>query len=370
MDPRDDLSDLERPGVRLSDPGEVAAALPALLGFRPRESAVLISLTGSRTGRVGLTVRGDLPAAGEEVAAADLLVRSLCTDRPGGALLVVVSEAPDVPASRADGRARDGGPAGLPHRGLVREVVAALARGGVPVRAALLVRAGRWWSYDCPRACCAPEAGTVLPGGVTALEAASVATGMVVERDRSDLVRRIAAPSRPARAAMAATCDVVAVECSARIAEVGSAAMAEESWAAVIAAAGRCRPASSGQALGDRDIARVVWGLRDRDVRDRALELGIGPDAPAAEILWTECTRRAPGPLAAAPATLLAVSAWLRGDGAMANVALARALEAEPSYTLALLLGRALAECLPPAELRVLIRALPTRSEVGSRADP
>ncbi len=370
VDPRDDLSDLDRPDVRISDPGEIAAALPALLGFRPRESVVLISLTGSRTGRVGLTVRGDLPSVGEESAAAALFVRNLRTDRPSGALLVVVSEAPDVPSSRADGRAPDGGSAGLPHRGLVREVVIALARDGVPVRAALLVRAGRWWSYDCPRTCCAPEAGTVLPEGVTALEAASVATGMVVERDRSDLSRRIAAPSGPARAAMAATCDAVAVECSARAIEVGFAAFAEESWAAVTAAAGRCRPDCPRHALGDRDVARVVWGLRDRDVRDRAMQLATGPDAPAAEILWTECTRRAPGPLAAAPATLLAVSAWLRGDGAMANVALARALEAEPSYALAQLLSRALAECLPPAELRAMIRALATRCDAASRADP
>ncbi|MDP9390796.1 MAG: DUF4192 domain-containing protein, partial [Actinomycetota bacterium] len=44
VDPRDDLSDLDRPDVRISDPGEIAAALPALLGFRPRESVVLISL--------------------------------------------------------------------------------------------------------------------------------------------------------------------------------------------------------------------------------------------------------------------------------------------------------------------------------------
>lgn len=361
MDARDDLSDLDRPAVRLSDPGEIAAALPALLGFRPRESVVLVSLRGRGAARVGLTVRGDLPAAPDEPAAAALVVRSVRTDRPSGVLLVVVSEAADVAPSAAGGRAPDGPVPGLPHRGLVREVVLALAADDVPVRAALLVRAGRWWSYDCPDPCCAPAAGTLLPDGVTALEAASVATGMVVERDRSDLVDRIAAPSGPARAAMAAACDVVAIECSARVLKVGFDAVAEESWSAVTAAAGRCRPEGPGHALADRDVARVVWGLRDRDVRDRALELATGPDAPAAEILWTECTRRAPGPLAAAPATLLAVSAWLRGDGAMANVALGRALAAEPSYALARLLSRALAQCLPPEELRAVIRALPSR---------
>ncbi|WP_188959520.1 DUF4192 family protein, partial [Modestobacter marinus] len=56
------------------------------------------------------------------------------------------------------------------------------------------------------------------------------------------------------------------------------------------------------------------------------------------------------------PATLLAVSAWVRGDGALANVALDRALRSEPSYTFAGLLRSALDACLPPEEMRRLIR--------------
>jgi hypothetical protein len=223
------------------------------------------------------------------------------------------------------------------------------------VRDALLVRAGHWWSYRCPRPCCAPEAGTPLPDGVTALEAASVATGVVVERDRSDLARRITGPGGPARTAMAVACAEMAVECSARVLAVGFDQVAEESWSAITAAAARCGSGGPRLALTDDEIARVAWGLRDRDVRDRALGLATGTEGPAAEVLWTECTRRAPVPLDVAPATLLAVSAWLRGDGAMANVALARALAGEPTYALARLLSRALAECVPPAELRALI---------------
>jgi hypothetical protein len=127
----------------------------------------------------------------------------------------------------------------------------------------------------------------------------------------------------------------------------------------VLDALQRCRPgAPAAQALlTDQEVARLVWGLRDRAVRDRALELALGSDAAAAEQLWTECTRRAPAPLDAAPATLLAVSTWLRGDGAMADVALGRALASDPGYTLARLLAQALAACLPPVELRALIRA-------------
>lgn len=367
MDPRRSRSldpEPERFDVRISDPGDIAAALPALLGFRPRESVVLISLTGRGGVRVGLTVRGDLPPA-DGAAATAVLTRSVRTDRPSAVLVAVVSEAPDVPGADHVRRGRDGGPPGLPHRGLVHDVVVDLAQDGIPVRAALLVRAGRWWSYDCPRPCCAPGAGTALPEGVTALEAASVATGVVVERDRGDLVRRITGPGGPARGAMAAVCRRVAAECSARVLEVGFDAVAEESWSAVTAAAGRCRPGAARPALSDREVARVVWGLRDREVRDRALELATGAEAPAVEILWTECTRRAPAPLDAAPATLLAVSAWLRGDGAMANVALTRALAGEPTYALARLLAQALAGCVTPHQLREMISAALTGPEPG-----
>src|SRR3712207_8905524 len=45
--------------VRLGDAGELAAGLPHLLGFRPRESLVLVSLAGPNGARVGLTVRAE-----------------------------------------------------------------------------------------------------------------------------------------------------------------------------------------------------------------------------------------------------------------------------------------------------------------------
>jgi hypothetical protein len=336
--------------VRLSDLGELAASIPHLLGFRPHESVLLVSLTDPAGGRVGLTVRADIPPAEHTGAVAGVLTRGVLTDRPGGVLLAVVSESPDV-------REIPGGGEGLPHRGLVHQVVLALAAHRVPVPDAILVRDGRWWSYDCPHPCCAPGSGTPLPTGVTELEVAAVATGMVVEKDRDGLAGRIAPPDPRARNAMAAACARIAVACSEAVLEHGWDAVAEQSWTAVLEALARSRPGVpvARVRLTDEEVARLLWGLRDRAVRDRALELALGPDAAAAEQLWTECTRRAPAPLDAAPATLLAVSTWLRGDGAMADVALTRALAGDPGYALARLLAQALAGCMRPAELRGLI---------------
>jgi hypothetical protein len=337
--------------VRITDPGEIAAALPHLVGFRPAESVVLIALTGPGGGRVGLTVRADLPPPEHAAALAGALARSLAADRPAAVLLVVVSESAD---ERPPPFVRDLTDAPeLPHRLLVHHFVLTLALADIPVRNAMLVRGGRWWSYDCPHPCCAPGAGTPLPAEVTEFEVAAIASGQVVERDRGELVRRIAPLTGPAADAM----DAASMRVGDRYARgvlADAEGTARRSWTAILRALARCRP-GIGTPLGDREVARVVWGLTDIPVRDRALGLALGDDAPAAEVLWTECTRRSPPPLDAAPATLLAVSAWLRGDGAMANVALDRALRSRPGYVLAELLAQGLAACLPPERLRAMV---------------
>lgn len=320
--------------VSLADPGEIAAGLPMLLGFRPRESVVLVGLTGPRGVRVGLTVRGDIPPPEHGATMAGELVRSVRTARPQAVLLIVVSE-----ESAADD---------LPHRALVGELTLALHRDRLPLRDALLVGAGRWWSYDCPSTCCRPDRGTRLPQGPSALEVASVAAGVVVADSREELAARIA--PRPG-AGMAAVIRRVAADATARLHDVGDDVMTEESWAAVQVGLAHTR---AGTAVTDRALARVLWGLRDVAVRDRALQLALDED-PAVDSLWTDCLQRAPRRYVPAPATLLAVGAWLRGDGAMAGVALERALAAQRSYPLAGLLREALTGCMPPDQLRAVI---------------
>jgi hypothetical protein len=325
--------------VSLVDPGEIAAGLPHLLGFRPRESVVLISLTGPRGVRVGMTARADLPGPGYAGALAAWLSRSIRTAAPTAVLLVVVTEDPDV-----------GVDPDLPHRDLVHELTVALHRDRLPVRDALLVRGGRWWSYDCPSACCRPDCGTPLPTGTSELAAATVAAGVVVAGSREELAARIA-PCDSGRPRLAAVARTVAADAVRRLQSAGPDVMAEESWAAVEAGLAHSR---AGTTLSDRAMARLLWGLRDVLVRDRALLLALDED-PAVDSLWTDCIRRAPRRYVAPPATLLAVGAWLRGDGAMAGVALERALAADRGYRLAQLLSDGLAACMPPEQLRAVI---------------
>jgi Domain of unknown function (DUF4192) len=337
-----------RPQAHISlDPGEIAAALPYLLGFRPEESVVLVALGGDGGDRVGVTVRADLPPPGAGGPLVADLARRIATDGAAAAIVAVVSEdgdLPDVP----------GGP-DLPHRDLVHALVLELAAADVPVREAMLVRGGRWWSFDCPHACCAPGGGTPLPEGVSALAAACVAGGQVVAEDRAALAARLE-PSRDDRGEVLAAVLQVGMECATRLLDIGRDRLAEESWAVITDAVAGLRPGPRA-GVSDAVAARVAWGLRDTAVRDRAVGLALGDDAGAAAQLWTECVRRMPPPLDTAPATLLGLSAWLEGDGATAGLALRRARDSDPRYPLARDLEEALDRGVPPAQLREWLTA-------------
>ena len=342
--------------VRLGELGDLVAALPHLIGFRPRESLLAVSLRGRDRRRLGLTARVDLPPPAVADLVLPTLVRSMLTDSPGAVVLAVVSDAPDELSRPVRTRVPDGAPvAALPHRAVVGDAVRQFAAAGVPVQDTVLVRAGRWWSYDCTGGCCAPDAGTPVPRETGELAAAAVLGGQVVEDGRAALARRIAPVGFLAAAGMAHAAAEVGREVAGRTELIGRASVAQESWTAIRAAVARVAPGSV-RALPDRDVARLAWGLCDTGVRDRAMGLALGGSAAGAEVLWTELTRRVPVPLDVAPATLLAVTTWVRGDGAMSNVALDRALSRDPGHPLAQLLRGALDACLPPVEVRRLIR--------------
>ena len=64
--------------------------------------------------------------------------------------------------------------------------------------------------------------------------------------------------------------------------------------------------------------------------------------------LWTDVLQRVEPDLAAGPASLLAFAAWRCGNGALAGVAVERALAIEPAYSMARLMEEVLDQCLAP----------------------
>jgi hypothetical protein len=93
-------------------------------------------------------------------------------------------------------------------------------------------------------------------------------------------------------------------------------------------------------------LALVLTRLR---IRDDAWARMDPAHREAHRRLWTDVARRAQPGYAAAPASLLAVTAWQGGDGALANLAIDRALTDTPGYSMALLLRNALDAGVPPS---------------------
>ena len=103
-----------------------------------------------------------------------------------------------------------------------------------------------------------------------------------------------------------------------------------------------------------RLIATVLVRLRDLQVRDFALGT-MDQESDLYFDAWRWLLTKAPAGFIAAPATLLAVAAYERGDGALANVALSKAKEDQPNYSLIALLEQLFRSGKPPtifAELR------------------
>ena len=96
------------------------------------------------------------------------------------------------------------------------------------------------------------------------------------------------------------------------------------------------------------DAGRILVAMVEIEVRDVAWAQMTCTNASAHIDLWRDLLRRAPVELAAAPAALLGLAAWLAGEGALAWCAVDRCQEAEPGYTLAGLISQALAAAVDP----------------------
>jgi hypothetical protein len=108
-----------------------------------------------------------------------------------------------------------------------------------------------------------------------------------------------------------------------------------------------------GQITDHDQLAWLTVNLAELRVRDDAWARMDPKHRAAHRRLWTDVVRHACEPFVPAPASLLAFTAWQSGEGALANIALDRALAADPSYSMAHLLGQAVDAGLPPSAARL-----------------
>lgn len=316
--------------VRLSDPGELIAAVPHLLGFHPQDSVVLLALHGKQ---LGLTLRADLVDIEQASLLGEQMLVPLARQGPTGAVLVVIGGE----------LTPDGDP---PRRALVEVLDQVFSGAGIPLAhvawAAATAGGASWRCYDDPTC-----AGTVVDPAATPLAAATVAAGAVTYRSREEIAGLLAADDPAALRRRVALLRAADAEHP-----MGAAVRAQR----LTRLAELRRQAAAGDIeLSDGTVAEVASALCDHRVRDACLSWCTGPGAVAAERLWLALVRATPAPQRAEPAALLALVAYLRGDGALAGLAVEDALRACPEHSLSGLLRAALNGGLPPEVLRTVV---------------
>ncbi|MFJ9247340.1 DUF4192 domain-containing protein [Streptomyces sp. NPDC101776] len=358
--------------VTLRTPGELADALPYLLGYRPEDSIVLVALHDREgRGRFGGRARLGIPAGADDWASvARQLAHGLVTgsERRGPRPEQMIAYVCQEPAPGESGRQ-----VMERLRPLVQKLRTECGRLDVTVIEALCISDGRFWSYCCPiEGCCPVDGSSMGLPGTSVLAAAATYAGLQVRGTLRELRTRLLPWETAAALQQEVALDAAGMVLVPRILdEVSRADVAEETldlaqrimrrFAASPLVSGALHSDFRDDALLAHDeAATLILGLQDRTTRDRAAEWMEGDDAVPALRLWRSLARRCVGPYrehAAAPLTLAGWVAWSTGDDLEAREALAMALGADPDYLFARLLHQACNEGLDPESIRRCLRA-------------
>lgn len=368
--------------IRVSGPAGLLAVVPTMLGFHPSNSLVLMCLSGGRR-RVGPVARVDLPPGHDRPLAARLTSHALNHADE----VVVISYQ----------RTRRRPP-------LLDDLLGELARAGVEVMDAMVVRGGR----ARPALNAAMERahqGIPVPDSadpqVSALAAAGALAGRGVLADREQLRRSIAGPTGD-RLRVAQGC-INEAACGRLPADPGTTGLIPpeppptgraQPRRLAGAAPGALQPGapapmttapnpvtaayqlslapvpadvagllelafaqlSAGGEVEVEVAAALAVSMTDVLIRDAVLTQALAElDRPWLPMLIC-CATWTPGPLAPPLCSVLAMVAYRHGDGALAQVAVDRCLLAEPEHGLAQLMIAIMAAGIHPDELERIVR--------------
>ncbi len=320
-------SDVGRPGplelVHLRHPRDLAAVVPYLLGYHAGPGSLVAACL--RRGRVVLTTRVDATALVPDDMPAlwARLARPLA--QAGTEQVALVGYLPET------------------GQDLLETFAAACP---APVLDVQRVHEGRWWSLTCPNGphCCPP--------------------GQPVTADPALIAPLIAAAGAPAasRDDVAACLQPGPVEQTSAVARLLPLHPAPTPATLYRAVADAHAASSDGPLRLPADqAALLLQAVTDLRVRDAVC---VWYD-DAAFWLWTALAGSAPASHRAPVATLIATTAYQRGDTMLARMAAEHALAIDPDYGLGqLILGTVQAQ-LPPAAVRdVLAHALTEIAEL------
>ncbi|MEZ5186157.1 MAG: DUF4192 domain-containing protein [Candidatus Nanopelagicales bacterium] len=318
--------------ISITSPQAAVAATPYLLGFAPRDSLVLLLLSGKG---LSVSMRVDLPES-PELGWLQSVLGGIPDPVPTGAVLIAFADsvAPDTAVM-----------AGC----WMSEVLSPI----LDVLDVMVVTDGRICSLLCESEECCPQDGIELESlRDHPIVAECVASGLTCLNRREDLVVRVL----PVHDALSQAVVTELQNPSLLVGEYEHTRDLLESRAFDVLTA-----ASD---LTARDVACVAAACRDVHVRDPLLALLIAGERVAVPLsrLRTRlmyAVTHLPDDHAGPVAATLALVSWADGDGAAALVAADRAMELDQTNTLAPLVADALQHGLPPATWASLTKDIP-----------
>jgi len=345
-----------QPDFMLNRPGALIAALPAVLGFVPEKSLVLVTVD---RGEMGAVMRVDLsPRLADTI---DRIAEVAAAAKPDAAIAVIV----DADGALCPMCAED-------FRQLATALTDVLALQEITLLAVHVVDSittgGRWHCADM----CGAR-GTIDDPSSSPLAMAAVLDGrrLYARREELQKVIEVKDTARVARLSRR-----IRKQLKARGEDGGDDSSRRDVENAIDAAS----RVGNGADLSDADAAALACAFTDITVRDTLYALAVGEKAGEAETLWASLSRVLPKPWRVEALVLLAFSAYARGDGPLAGVALEAALRCSGGeHRMASMLDTALQSGMRPEQIRDLAMtgyrladrlgiSLPPRRMFGRRA--
>ena len=328
----------------IHSPRQLLAAIPHLIGFHPDSSLILVAFDGKE---VMTLVRIDWPS--NAISLPRTINDAMTKATEPSVVILAYTEAPVT----------------------LKDVVD-LVQGGseIDLLDVLWIRRGHWGSLMCEDESCCPINGHKVEDH-TSTDVAFIVSGSSPFESRDEMVARLESEVLSAEEieqrsqAQTITNEKVRQSLDGNRTETQAQKNKQLSDDAEPPASLQGIPSQSRNDivqnvivnLTDHDIdsweqhawlCEVVSDIRMRDAFLRILfdDSMLRPKVRATLIT---CVARASEKDIPALATVLAGCAWLDGNGALASVALNRALDVDPSYSLARLLNRAITAGVPPS---------------------
>lgn len=203
---------------------------------------------------------------------------------------------------------------------------------------------GRWRSAMCSDIQCCPAEGRVYDVAATTIAARATLAGLAPFGSREDMAQTIAPAGGKDLMWIQAHTERAEAELlgrgpgSRRLAEVGIPLVR--------------RLTRSPKPLTDLEAARLSVALTHGRVRAEAVKRIVRRDVRAQLAVWQDLTRRSAGAYAAEPAAMLALAAYMAGDGTLALMAIERCRKAAPEHPMADVVSDLLQQCTPPEAAR------------------